>query len=72
MLVKDQQLFSHTWPLGRVQEVFTGLDGKVQIVRVKTSKGTYKRPESQLVLLLPDEDEDVPSSRPGGKGGRAS
>ena len=62
VLVKDQQLFGHTWPLGRVQEVFTGSDGKVWVVQVKTSKGTYKRTVSKLVLLLPDEDEDVPSS----------
>ena len=70
MLVKDQQLFSHTWPLGRVQEVFTGPDGKVRVVRVKSSKGTYKRPVCKLVLLPPDEDEDVPSSR--GEDDRAS
>ena len=31
------------WPLGRVTEVFPGVDGLVRVVRIKTKDGEYLR-----------------------------
>ena len=44
-----------TWPLGRVIEVFTGKDGIVRVVNVKTKNGIFKRPVHKLAVLLPKE-----------------
>ena len=41
-----------------------GLDGQIQTVAFRTSKGTYKHPVVKLVLLIPEEDHSPPS-RPG-------
>ena len=43
------------WPLARVVAVHPRKDGLVQVVSVKTPKGTYKRPVTKLALLLPSE-----------------
>ena len=39
------------WPLGRVTEVFPGVDGLVRVVRIKTKDGEYLRPVHCLCLL---------------------
>ena len=48
-------MISTTWPLGRIVEVFSGKDGLVRVVNVKTKSGIYKRPVNKLALLLPTE-----------------
>ena len=42
------------WPLGRVLEVYPGLDGQHRVVKVKTAYGTYVRPVSALARVLAD------------------
>ena len=39
------------WPLGRIQEVFPGPDGKVRVVRVRTGGKDYVRPITKLCPL---------------------
>ena len=39
------------WPLGRIQEVFPSLDGKVRVVCVRTGGKDYVRPITKLCLL---------------------
>ena len=39
------------WPLGRIQEVFPGPDGKVRVVRVRTGGKDYVRPITRLCPL---------------------
>lgn len=45
-----------TWPLARIVEVFPGKDGRVRVVKVKTSKSEFVRPITQVcVIPLPLE-----------------
>ena len=39
------------WPLGRIQEVFPGPDGKVRVVHVRTGGKDYVRPITKLCPL---------------------
>ena len=41
-----------TWPLAIVESVHPGADGRVHVVVLHTSKGTYKRPITKIVLLV--------------------
>ena len=61
------------WPLGRIQEVFPGPDGKVRVVRVRTGDQDYVRPIKKLCPLeikrgrknqngILVEGEDVPAN----------
>lgn len=39
------------WPLGRIIELLPGKDGKVRLVRVKTTKGQLLRPVQRIYPL---------------------
>ena len=41
------------WTLARVIDIYPGADGMVRVATVKTSKGTYKRPVTKIVPLVP-------------------
>ena len=55
--VVEEQLPSTRWPLARVTDVHPGVDGRVRVVTLQTSKGSYKRPVTKVVLL-PTGTED--------------
>jgi len=55
VVVNEGGMVPTAWPLGRVTEVFSGKDGLVRVVNVKTKCGIFKRPVHKLALLLPDE-----------------
>ena len=57
VLLKDQELFSRSWPMARVKEIHTGEDGHVRVVMLQTEKGTYRRPITRLVPLLTKEND---------------
>ena len=57
VLLKDQELFSRSWPMARVKEIHTGEDGHVRVVTLLTEKGTYRRPITRLVPLLTKEND---------------
>lgn len=39
------------WPLGQIQEVFPGHDGKLRVVRVRTGGKDYVQPITKLCPL---------------------
>ena len=55
VVINKDGMVPTTWPLGRIVEVFSGKDGLVRVVNVKTKNGIYKRPVHKLALLLPKE-----------------
>lgn len=55
VLLKDVNLPTRQWLLGRIVELFTGTDNLIRVVRVVTKLGIYKRPISK-VCPLPIED----------------
>ncbi len=57
VLLKDQELFSRSWPMAWVKETHRGEDGHVQVVTLQTEKGTYRRPITRLVPLLTKEKD---------------
>ena len=59
VLIKDQELFVHSWPLAIITKLHTGSDGRVRAVTLRTQKGVYTRPIIKLVLLIPREKDEV-------------
>uniref|UniRef100_A0A1X7VKF3 DUF5641 domain-containing protein n=1 Tax=Amphimedon queenslandica TaxID=400682 RepID=A0A1X7VKF3_AMPQE len=53
VLLKEDNTLPSQWPLARIINTHPGNDGLVRVVTLKTSKGTYKRPITKLVVLLP-------------------
>ena len=51
VVVKEANLHSCKWVLGRIVETFLGRDDKVRVVNVKTQNGIYKRPISKIAVL---------------------
>ncbi|KRX42060.1 hypothetical protein T09_10905, partial [Trichinella sp. T9] len=58
VLVSQDGVLTHMWPMARVIEVYPGSDGVVRTVKVKTLKGTYHRSVRKLRLLEPAVDAD--------------
>ena len=46
----DEGLFPTKWPLARVVVVHPGKDGLIQVITVKTAKGTYNRHVAKAAL----------------------
>ena len=57
VLLKEDGIVQTRWPLARVLEVYSGTDGIVRVARVKTERGTYKRPVTKLAVLLPEMEQ---------------
>ncbi|XP_044741128.1 uncharacterized protein LOC123302317 [Chrysoperla carnea] len=53
VLLKEPNAPSLNWPKGRIIEVYPGRDNQVRVVKIKTQKGEYTRPITQIVPLLP-------------------
>ena len=56
VVLRDEVLFPTDWPLARVIDVHPGRDNLVRVVTVRTAKGTYKRPVTKVVVVLPAKD----------------
>lgn len=54
VIVKEDNLPSNEWRLGRVLAVYPGADDKVRVVDVQTSHGIVKRPIVKLLFLPVD------------------
>ena len=63
-LLKDEAVYQRNWPLGRVEKIYPGADGKSRVVDVFVKGRTYRRPVTRLVYLL--EEETSLSSLGGG------
>ena len=55
VVLHEDNMIPTKWPLGRVIETYSGSDGLVRVVRVKTQNGTFKRPVHKLAVLLESE-----------------
>ena len=44
------------WPLARIEQIHPGPDGKVRVVTLRTSKGTYTPPVIKIVPLVTQSD----------------
>ncbi|XP_062541377.1 uncharacterized protein LOC134209407 [Armigeres subalbatus] len=51
VLVKEDNLPPLKWKLGRVAEIYTGADGNVRVVDVRTKDGMFKRAISKICVL---------------------
>ena len=56
--VADENAVRGSWAMGRITDVFPGADGKVRNVKVKTSKGVYRRPVTKIAVIYPAEGYD--------------
>ncbi|XP_070144167.1 uncharacterized protein [Drosophila kikkawai] len=56
VVVKEDNLPSDEWRLGRISSVFPGADDLIRVVEIRTARGTIKRPVHK-VILLPAEDQ---------------
>ena len=56
VILRDEVLFPTDWPLAKVIDVHPGRDDLVRVVTVRTAKGTYKRPVTKVVVVLPAKD----------------
>ena len=61
VIMKDDNVFTNHWPMGRITSVFPGRDGLVRAADVKTSTIVLRRPVAKLVLILRD---DLPTTTP--------
>ena len=52
VLIKDSDLFIHSWPSARIIQTHRGDDGLVRVATVRTQKGVYRRAIHKLVPLL--------------------
>ena len=51
VLIADDNVPRHQWPIGRVTNVFPGSDGLVRSVEVRAKESTYRRPITKICLL---------------------
>ena len=56
VILNEDGMLPATWPLGRVVEVFTGKDGLIRVVNVKTKRGIFKSPVHKLAVLLNNKE----------------
>ena len=50
VLIADDNVPRHQWPIGRVTNVFSGSDGLVRSVEVRAKRSTYRRPITKILF----------------------
>lgn len=65
VIIKQDNLPSYNWLLGRVISVHPGDDGVVRVVTVKTPRGTLKRSITKICPLPIEEQSDSESDKKG-------
>lgn len=58
VLIKENNTISLRGPRGQIVQIFPGVDGKVRVAQVRTSKGLFTRPVSKL-CALPNSNTDI-------------
>lgn len=51
VIIKDDNLPTMKWPIGRIHKVYRGNDGRVRVADIKTTNGICKRPLHALAPL---------------------
>lgn len=51
VMLVDENLHRGCWPKGVIEKVNRGPDGKVRTVEMRTSRSTYVRPITKIILL---------------------
>ena len=59
--IRKEPIVPTKWPFAWAVKVYLGVDSKVRIVSVQTSKGTYNRPVVKIVLLVQENPVNSPS-----------
>ncbi|XP_070137125.1 uncharacterized protein [Drosophila bipectinata] len=49
--IKEDNLPSNEWRLGKVDAVYPGSDGHVRVIDIRTARGLVKRPVAKVVFL---------------------
>ena len=55
VILQEDNMVPTKWPLAKVIQTYTGKDGLVRVVTIKTATGTKKRPVTKIALLLPSD-----------------
>lgn len=58
VLIKQQNLASLQWPIGRIQSIHPGSDNVARTATIKTAQGTFVRPLSRIAILPIDSSSD--------------
>ena len=56
VLLKDDDWFSKSWPLGKVTAVYPGTDGRVRAVDIRIKDKIYRRPVCKTVPVLGEDN----------------
>ncbi|XP_062556914.1 uncharacterized protein LOC134221744 [Armigeres subalbatus] len=64
VLIKNDNVPSKQWPLGRVVATYPGKDNIVRVVDVRTQLGIRRRATSELCVLPIDADQELPKIVP--------
>ena len=57
VLLVDNTQARCQWPMGRVEEAFTGNDGLVRSAKIWSRGKMYRRPVAKLIVLLENQDQ---------------
>lgn len=62
VMIVDPQLPRALWPVGKVERVYPGSDGRIRVADVRTKDRTYTQPVARLVELppLPEATNNAP------------
>eukprot|EP00795_Rhopilema_esculentum_P016608 gene16608-biopygen5784 len=55
VIVAESNAIRGKWNIGRILEEFSGSDGRVRNVKVKTATGEYSRPVTKVTVICPAE-----------------
>ena len=58
VLIKEDNIPSLKWKMGRIIKVHPGEDNVVRVVTLKTPTGAIKRPTSKIAMLSVEQDEN--------------
>ncbi|XP_055711312.1 uncharacterized protein LOC129806617 [Phlebotomus papatasi] len=62
ILLLDETQMGNKWILGQVEDIHPGRDGRIRVLTIRTTKGTYTRPITKVARLFV-EDADLCSKQ---------
>ena len=55
VLLKDELLFNHNWPLARITKIYAGDDGLTRTVDLFCQGKIFRRATNRLILIVKDQ-----------------